>query len=206
MAFAIASGLTPQAGIYCAIVTGFIISALGGSRVQIGGPTGAFVVVVSGIVAQVRRLGPVHVHDDGGRHARHPGRDRHRHRRPLHPAAGRHRLHQRHRGAHRQHADPRLPRPADGRESRRVRRPPRGDRQAPRHDHAGGGRPGGDDARARARDEPVREGVPGTVVGLVAGTARRLAGQLPVETIGIAVRRRPLRVCRSSTCRRSSRR
>ena len=52
MAFAIASGLTPQAGIYCAIVTGFIISALGGSRFQIGGPTGAFVVVVSGIVAQ----------------------------------------------------------------------------------------------------------------------------------------------------------
>ncbi len=52
MAFAIASGLTPQAGIYCAIVTGFIISALGGSRFQIGGPTGAFVVVVSGIVAE----------------------------------------------------------------------------------------------------------------------------------------------------------
>jgi sulfate permease, SulP family len=52
MAFAIASGLRPQAGIYCAIVTGFLISVLGGSRVQIGGPTGAFVVVVSGIVAQ----------------------------------------------------------------------------------------------------------------------------------------------------------
>ena len=52
MAFAIASGLTPQAGIYCAIVTGFLISALGGSRVQIGGPTGAFVVVVSGIIAE----------------------------------------------------------------------------------------------------------------------------------------------------------
>jgi SulP family sulfate permease len=51
MAFAIASGLTPQAGIYCAIVTGFIISALGGSKFQIGGPTGAFVVVVAGIVA-----------------------------------------------------------------------------------------------------------------------------------------------------------
>ncbi len=51
MAFAIASGLTPQAGIYCAIVTGFIISALGGSTTQIGGPTGAFVVVVAGIVA-----------------------------------------------------------------------------------------------------------------------------------------------------------
>ena len=52
MAFAIASGLTPQAGIYCAIITGFIISALGGSRLQIGGPTGAFVVVISGIIAE----------------------------------------------------------------------------------------------------------------------------------------------------------
>jgi len=52
MAFAISSGLTPQAGIYCAVVTGFVISALGGSRCQIGGPTGAFVVVVAGIVAR----------------------------------------------------------------------------------------------------------------------------------------------------------
>src|SRR5262249_60485600 len=49
MAFAIASGLPPQAGIYCAIVTGFLISALGGSKTQIGGPTGAFVVLVAGI-------------------------------------------------------------------------------------------------------------------------------------------------------------
>src|ERR1700756_3995028 len=52
MAFAIASGVSPQAGIYCAIVTGFIISALGGSKTQIGGPTGAFVVVVAGIIAK----------------------------------------------------------------------------------------------------------------------------------------------------------
>jgi SulP family sulfate permease len=52
MAFSIASGLSPQAGIYCAVVTGFIVSALGGSRVQIAGPTGAFVVVVAGIVAK----------------------------------------------------------------------------------------------------------------------------------------------------------
>jgi SulP family sulfate permease len=51
MAFAIASGVPPQNGIYCAVIAGFTISALGGSRVQIGGPTGAFVVVVSGIVA-----------------------------------------------------------------------------------------------------------------------------------------------------------
>ncbi|HEY3121715.1 MAG TPA: SulP family inorganic anion transporter [Vicinamibacteria bacterium] len=52
MAFAISSGVPPQAGIYCAIVTGFLISALGGSKTQIGGPTGAFVVVVAGIVAR----------------------------------------------------------------------------------------------------------------------------------------------------------
>src|SRR5512142_1822020 len=52
MAFSIASGLTPQAGIYCAVVTGFLISLLGGSKVQIGGPTGAFVVVVYGIIAK----------------------------------------------------------------------------------------------------------------------------------------------------------
>ena len=51
MAFAIASGVAPEAGIYCAVVTGFLISALGGSKFQIGGPTGAFVVVVAGIIA-----------------------------------------------------------------------------------------------------------------------------------------------------------
>jgi SulP family sulfate permease len=52
MAFAIASGVPPQDGLYCAIVAGFTISALGGSSTQIGGPTGAFVVVVFGIVAK----------------------------------------------------------------------------------------------------------------------------------------------------------
>src|SRR2546422_11121724 len=51
MAFSIASGLTPQAGIYCAMVTGFLISALGGSQTQIGGPTGALGAVVAGVVA-----------------------------------------------------------------------------------------------------------------------------------------------------------
>ena len=52
LAFAIASGVPPERGIYTAIVAGFLISALGGSRVQIGGPTGAFVVIVYGIVAR----------------------------------------------------------------------------------------------------------------------------------------------------------
>jgi SulP family sulfate permease len=52
IAFAIASGLPPERGLYTAIIAGFLVSALGGSRVQIGGPTGAFVVIVYGIVAE----------------------------------------------------------------------------------------------------------------------------------------------------------
>src|SRR5450631_3052102 len=52
MAFGISSGVAPQAGIYTAVVAGFLISALGGSKVQIGGPTGAFVVIVAGIIAK----------------------------------------------------------------------------------------------------------------------------------------------------------
>ena len=51
MAFGIASGVTPQAGIYTAILGGLLVSLLGGSKIQIGGPTGAFVVIVAGIVA-----------------------------------------------------------------------------------------------------------------------------------------------------------
>ena len=51
MAFGIASGVTPQAGIYTAVLGGFLVSLLGGSKVQIGGPTGAFVVIVAGIIA-----------------------------------------------------------------------------------------------------------------------------------------------------------
>lgn len=50
MAFAIASGVSPEKGLFTAVVAGFLISALGGSRVQIGGPTGAFVVLVYGII------------------------------------------------------------------------------------------------------------------------------------------------------------
>lgn len=50
MAFAISSGTPPETGIYTAIVTGFLVSLLGGSAVQIGGPTGAFVVIIYGIV------------------------------------------------------------------------------------------------------------------------------------------------------------
>src|ERR1700761_319204 len=66
MAFGIASGVTPQAGLYTAIVAGALISALGGSRMQIGGPTGAFVVIVSGIVARFGTSGLVLVTGMGG--------------------------------------------------------------------------------------------------------------------------------------------
>jgi SulP family sulfate permease len=52
MAFGIASGVKPQAGIYTAIIGGFLVSFLGGSKVQIGGPTGAFVVIVAAILAK----------------------------------------------------------------------------------------------------------------------------------------------------------
>jgi SulP family sulfate permease len=50
--FAIAAGASPQAGLYTGVVAGFLISALGGSRCQIGGPTGAFVVIIFGILAK----------------------------------------------------------------------------------------------------------------------------------------------------------
>ena len=52
IAFAIASGVSPEKGLYTAIIGGFVISAMGGSKVQIGGPTGAFIVIVYGIVQQ----------------------------------------------------------------------------------------------------------------------------------------------------------
>src|SRR5262245_21218767 len=52
MAFAIASGVPPQAGIFTAVIAGFLISSLGGTRVCIGGPTGAFVVILYGILSQ----------------------------------------------------------------------------------------------------------------------------------------------------------
>ena len=52
IAFGIASGVTPEKGIITAIVAGFIISLLGGSKVQIGGPTGAFIIIIYGIIQQ----------------------------------------------------------------------------------------------------------------------------------------------------------
>lgn len=52
IAFAIASGVSPTVGLVTAIIGGFLVSALGGCSVQIGGPTGAFIVIISGIIAE----------------------------------------------------------------------------------------------------------------------------------------------------------
>ena len=119
MAFAIASGVTPQAGIFTAIIAGFLISALGGSRVQIGGPTGAYIVIVYGIVVQygvanliVCTIAAGVLLLAMGAHA--PGRPH-----PLHPGVDRHRLHQRHRGADPAVADEGLPR-ARHHDARRI--------------------------------------------------------------------------------------
>lgn len=57
IAFGIASGVTPEKGIITAIVAGFIISLLGGSKVQIGGPTGAFIIIIYGIIQQYASRG-----------------------------------------------------------------------------------------------------------------------------------------------------
>ncbi len=67
IALAIASGVKPEQGLYTAIIAGFLISALGGSRVQIGGPTGAFIVLVYGIVQSARRRRSRDRDDDGRR-------------------------------------------------------------------------------------------------------------------------------------------
>ena len=121
MAFAISSGVAPEAGIYTAIIAGFVVSALGGSRCQIAGPTGAFVVIVAGIVAKFgvsgllmcTAMAGVMLHRDGP-HG--PG-----HGRAIHSALGDDRLHQRHRRADRLDADQRFLRP--GCESRAERVP-----------------------------------------------------------------------------------
>ena len=60
IAFAIASGVSPEKGLITAVVAGFLISFLGGSRVQIGGPTGAFIVIVYGIDRKSTRLNSSH--------------------------------------------------------------------------------------------------------------------------------------------------
>ncbi len=122
MAFAISSGMAPQAGIYCAIVAGFLTAALGGSMTAIGGPTGAFVVVVAGIIGQLRREWLVPMHHDGRHHPDRAWRIRCRVGRQIYSSSGRRRFYQRHRGAHREHAVERFFRAAHRSDARRLHR------------------------------------------------------------------------------------
>ena len=126
IAFAIASGVTPDRGLYTAVIAGFLISALGGSRVQIGGPTGAFVVIVYGIVQQHGVDGLLAatlmagVPPDRPR-AREAGR-----RHQVHPVSRRHGLHRGDRRPHRDSAAPRRLRTSDEQSARGPGRAPRG--------------------------------------------------------------------------------
>ena len=120
MAFSIASGLTPQAGIYCAMVTGFLISALGGSKTQIGGPMGAFVVVVAGIVATHGVDGLFMCTVMAGILLVVYGRYRNGDGGEIYPATGRDRVHQRNCGFDCQHTGEGLLRPASGKSAGRV--------------------------------------------------------------------------------------
>ena len=123
MAFAIASGVSPQAGLYTAVVAGFIISALGGSRTQIGGPTGAFVVIVAGIVAKFGVSGLALVSLMAGLLLLIMGFTGLGSSSQIYSPPGHHRLHQRHRAPHRFHSDQGLPRPNHAARSQRISLP-----------------------------------------------------------------------------------
>jgi len=106
--------VTPQAGLYTAVVAGFLISALGGSRTQIGGPTGAFVVIVAGIVARFRDERAGHGDCDGRNPIALDGADRFGRGGEVHSADGCDRVYQRHRHPDCIDADQGLLRAEDG--------------------------------------------------------------------------------------------
>ena len=201
MAFAIASGLTPQAGIYCAIITGFLISALGGSRFQIGGPTGAFVVVVAGIVATYGIDGLFMCTLMAGVMLVIMGLTGTGTRGEVHPAPGDHRLHQRHRARDRQHAAAGLPRP-DDRRAGRVHRPHPDDRRATSATVSRDSVALGDGTLVLliVWSRYVKR-VPAYIVALFAGTARGDRAAARRGDDRIAVRRHSVRACRTSRCR-----
>jgi sulfate permease, SulP family len=121
MAFGIASGTTPEASIYTAIVGGFIVSALGGSNIQIGGPTGAFVVVVAAIIAQHGLSGLAMVTMMAGVILLLLAIHRPWYRGEVHAASHCDWVHERHRSPDRFNANQRLPRVGDGGGPERVR-------------------------------------------------------------------------------------
>ncbi len=120
MALAIASGVPPKHGLYTAVVAGLVIAAAGGSRVQVSGPTAAFVVILAPVAHRFGVGRPAHGIHHGGSPARRHG---HRATRPHHgvrPLPRHHGLHGRHRGRHRHDADQGLPRPSRRQDARRL--------------------------------------------------------------------------------------
>ncbi len=105
IAFGIASGVTPEKGIITAIVAGLIISIFGGSKVQIGGPTGAFIVIIYGIIQKYGMRRFDHRNTDGwslpGSLRTAPSRYHHQ----VHPLPYRGGIYQRYRRNHLHHAD-----------------------------------------------------------------------------------------------------
>ena len=117
MAIAIASGVTPERGLYTAIVGGFLVSALGGSRFQIGGPAGAFIVLVAATVAAHGLDGLLLATMLSGVLLMLAGRAGARDLHQVHPLSGHRRLHRRDRHHHLREPDRAAPR-ADARRDR----------------------------------------------------------------------------------------
>ena len=174
-----------------------MISALGGSRAQIGGPTGAFVVVVAGIVSTPRPRRAVHVHAHGRRDPDPARHHRHGHRGEVHPASRRHWLHERHRRPHREHPDPRSLRPADRRIAGRFPRPRCGcsPRSATRRPPSRRSRLGTHRGHSISADGRSRR-IPGSIFVLLAGTAVGAGARRAARHDRHAIRRRARRACR----------
>ncbi len=133
MAFAIASGLKPEAGLWTAIIAGFLISLLGGSSVQIGGPAGAFIVIVYGIVERYGAGQPADRHRLRRRAAVRHGPAAPGPAGALRAGEHRHRLHQRHRRADRRVAGQGLAGAGHRQDAGRLLRPGQDHRRAHRH-------------------------------------------------------------------------
>ena len=132
MALAIAVGVAPQYGLYTSIVAGAVVAALGGSRLQVTGPTAAFIVILAPIYSRFGMSGLLLSGLMGGldadRHGPRPSRPVHR----VHPAPGHHRFHRRHRHRHRHAAGQGRPRAQPVARARELLRSNRADVAGPR--------------------------------------------------------------------------
>jgi SulP family sulfate permease len=184
LAFAIASGVKPEQGLFTAIIGGFLISALSGSRVQIGGPTGAFIVIVLQRGAALRLRRPGGGHHAGRRAAGGDGAHTHGRGDQVHPVSGDGGIHGRHRADHSLLAAARFSRAHDEQRARGFHREMEGVRRGvpdvqPRGDRCGRGH----GSHSRLLAKIVRK-VPSPIVAIVLTTAAVHLFHIPVETIG----------------------